>query len=127
RTIDAVLLMAPSVHASGPRGAYTINGSQSYENLFTLNGAVVTENLRGQPFTLYIEDALEETTVSSAGISAEFGRFEGGGANAITTSGGNTFSGSFRTSFGNDNWRAFTPFESTQLIANPALKPKLNK
>ena len=36
RTIDAVLLMAPAVHATGPRGAYTINGSQSYENLYTL-------------------------------------------------------------------------------------------
>ena len=36
RTIDAVLLMAPALHATGPRGAYTINGSQSYENLYTL-------------------------------------------------------------------------------------------
>src|SRR3954470_22675027 len=34
RTIDAVLLMAPAVHATGPRGGFTINGSQSYENLF---------------------------------------------------------------------------------------------
>ncbi|MCM3880579.1 MAG: TonB-dependent receptor, partial [Vicinamibacterales bacterium] len=127
RTIDAVLLMAPSVHPTGPRAGYTINGSQSYENLFTLNGAVVTENLRGQPFTLYIEDALQETTVSTAGISAEYGRFNGGVANAITKSGGNTFSGSFRTSFANDDWRSFSPYESTQLIANPALKPKLDK
>ena len=60
RTLDAVLLMAPAVHATGPRGAFTISGSQSYENLFTLNGAVITENLRGAPFTLYIEDALQE-------------------------------------------------------------------
>ncbi len=47
RTIDAVLLMAPAVHPTGPRGAYTINGSQSYENLYMLNGAVINENLRG--------------------------------------------------------------------------------
>ncbi len=127
RTIDAVLLMAPALHATGPRGAYTINGSQSYENLFTLDGAVVTENLRGQPFTLYIEDALQETTVSSSGISAEYGRFEGGVANAITKSGGNIFSGSFRTSFANDSWRTFTPFETTQLITNPTQKLKLDK
>ena len=59
RTLDAVLLMAPAVHATGPRGAFTISGSQSYENLFTLDGAVITENLRGSPFTLYIEDALQ--------------------------------------------------------------------
>ncbi len=127
RTVDAVLLMAPAVHATGPRGAVTISGSQSYENLYTLNGAVITENLRGSPFTLYIEDAIQETTVSTSGVSAEYGRFEGGVANAITKSGGNTFSGSFRNSFANDNWRTFTPFESTQLAANPSLKLKINK
>ena len=41
--------MAPAVHATGPRGAFTINGAQSYENLFTLDGAVINENLRGAP------------------------------------------------------------------------------
>lgn len=127
RTIDAVLLMAPAMHATGPRGGYTINGAQSYENLFMLNGAVITENLRGSPFTLYIEDALQETTVSTAGISAEYGRFEGGVGNAITKSGGNIFSGSFRTSFANDSWRSFTPYETTQLVANPSAQLKLDK
>ncbi len=119
--------MAPAVHATGPRGAFTISGSQSYENLYTLNGVVITENLRGSPFNLYIEDAIQETTVSTAGVSAEYGRFGGGVANAITKSGGNFFSGSLRTSFANDSWRSFTPFESTQLIANPALKLKTDK
>jgi len=127
RTLDAVVLMSPAVHPTGPRGGYTISGSQSYENLFTLNGAVITENLRGAPFTLYIEDALQETTVSTAGVSAEYGRFEGGVANAVTKSGGNNLSGSVRTSFANDNWRSFTPFESTQLAADPTLKLKVNK
>ena len=123
RTIDAVLLMAPAVHPTGPRGAYTINGSQSYENLYTLNGAIINENLRGAPMTPYIEDAIQEVTVVSAGVSAEYGRFAGGVANAVTKSGGNTFSGSFRTSFANDSWRSLTPFESTELILKPAAKP----
>ena len=127
RTLDAVMLMAPAVHATGPRGAFTIAGSQSYENLFTLNGAVITENLRGSPFTLYIEDALQEITVATSGISAEYGRFDGGLASAVTKSGGNLFSGSFRTSFANDNWRSFSPYETTQLAANPTLQLKTNK
>ena len=114
-------------HATGPRGAFTINGSQSYENLYTLNGAVINENLRGAPMTPYIEDAIQEVTVASAGISAEYGRFAGGVANAVTKSGGNHFSGSFRTSFANDSWRSYTPFESTQLIANPSAQLKLDK
>ena len=35
--------------------------------------------------------------------------------NAITKSGGNTFSGSYRQSFNNDNWRATTPFNEAKL------------
>ena len=125
RTLDATVLMAPSVHATGPRGAFSLSGAQSYETLYTVNGVVTTENLRGSPFTLYIEDALQETTVAVSGISAEYGRFGGGVVNAVTKSGGNRFSGSFRTSFNNDSWRSFTPFESTQIIANPSLADTL--
>ena len=109
RTIDAVMLMAPSVHATGPRGAFSIAGALSYENLYLVNGAVVVENLRGSAYPLYIEDALQEVTVATAGVSAEYGRFSGGMVSAITKSGGNIFSGSLRTSFANDYWRSLTP------------------
>jgi len=110
RDINAAVLMAPSVHATGPGGAYSIAGSMSYENLFLVNGVTVSENLRGQPYDLYIEDAIQETTVATAGISAEYGRFGGGVVNVITKSGGNQFSGSLRSTLNNDNWRALTPF-----------------
>jgi hypothetical protein len=110
RGIDASILMAPAVHPTGPGGAYTIAGSTSFENLFMVNGVAVTENIRGQPYDLYIEDAIQETTVATAGISAEYGRFGGGVVNVITKSGGNAFAGSFRDSLANDNWRAKTAF-----------------
>lgn len=125
RTIDAVLLMAPAVHPTGPRGAYTINGSQSYENLWILNGTVINENLRGLPMTPYIEDAIQEVTVASSGVSAEYGRFAGGVATAVTKSGGNQFSGSFRTSFANDSWRSLTPFQTNQLLTTQLKKSDL--
>src|SRR4030095_6630885 len=78
----------------------------------------ITENLRGQPYTLFIEDAIQETTIATSGISAEYGRFGGGVVNAITKSGGNMFSASYRQSFNNDSWRALTPFE--EALAEPA-------
>ena len=81
----------------------------SFENLFMVNGVVLNENLRGQAVPLFIEDAVQETTVTSGAISAEFGRFSGGIVNAVTKSGGNRFSGSFRTTFTNDDWRELTP------------------
>ena len=71
-----------------------------------VNGVTVNENLRGQAFNIYIEDAIQETTVATDGVSAEYGRFSGGVVNVITKSGGNQFSGSFRDSLYNDNWRA---------------------
>ena len=36
------------------------------------------------------------TTTSTSGVSAEYGRFQGGVINMLTKSGGNRFSGSFR-------------------------------
>ena len=61
----------------------------SFENLWTFNGVVINENLRGQDLPLFIEDAIQETTTQVSGISAEYGRFSGGVINAITKSGGN--------------------------------------
>jgi outer membrane receptor for ferrienterochelin and colicin len=106
RDINAVILKAPGVHPSGPSGNYSINGAMSFESLFMVNGVNVNENLRGQANNLYIEDAVQETMVSTDGISAEYGRFAGGVVNVITKSGGNRFSGSFRDSLYNDDWRA---------------------
>jgi hypothetical protein len=82
----------------------TISGAMSYDNLYLVNGAVVNENLRGQTHTLYIEDAIQETTVLTGGISAEFGRFTGGVISSVTKSGGNDFSGSVRDSLDNPQW-----------------------
>jgi hypothetical protein len=73
----------------------------------------VNENVRGQAYDLYIEDAIQETTVATAGVSAEYGRFGGGVVNVVTKSGGNIFSGSFRDTLNNDKWRRLTPFEKS--------------
>jgi outer membrane receptor for ferrienterochelin and colicin len=106
RDINAAILKAPAVHPSGPNGSYSIAGAMSFESLYLVNGVNVNENLRGQASTLYIEDAVQEMMVATDGISAEYGRFSGGVVNVITKSGGNRFSGSFRDSLYNDDWRA---------------------
>jgi len=120
RTFQAAVLLSPGVNSNGPGSnanvaTITISGAQSYESLFLVNGVVVNENLRGQPLGLYIEDAVQETTTSTAAISAEYGRFSGGVVNVITKSGGNALSGSFRTSFANDAWSAVSPAQETRV------------
>jgi hypothetical protein len=122
RDLNASVLQAPAVHATGPSGAYSIAGSTSFESLFMVNGVAITENLRGTPYNLYIEDAVQETTVSVGGVSAEYGRFSGGVVNLVTKSGGNIYSGSFRDSVNNDMWRTLTPFETKAIATDPAHK-----
>ena len=110
RTLDAATVMAPAAIGNGPGGNIMISGALSYDNLNLVNGVNVNENLRQQARPLYVEDAVQETKVSTGNISAEYGRFQGGVVNMITKSGGNNFSGSFRTTFTNDGWKALTPY-----------------
>ena len=116
RTLISAVTLAPGVQQTGPTGAIAIAGAPSFQSLFMINGVVIQENLRGQPLELFIEDAIQETTTSTGAISAEFGRFGGGVVNAITKSGGNEFSGSFRTTFENDDWVALTPFPNDRRV-----------
>src|SRR5688572_18241291 len=110
RTIDDIVALSPGVTEAGPNDQITISGSMSFESLFLVNGVVVNENVRGQPNPLYIEDAVQETTVLTGGVSAEFGRFTGGVVSTVTKSGGNEFSGSLRSSLTNDDWTEKSDF-----------------
>jgi len=106
----ATAQMAPGVTANTlGNGELSISGGPGYDNLALVNGVVVTENLRSQMRPMYVEDAIEETTVMTGAISAEYGRFTGGVVNTITKSGGNVLSGSLRDSLSSPSWSAQTP------------------
>lgn len=113
RNIVDTVLLTPGVNNGGARGNISISGAASYDNLFLVNGVTVNENLRGQPHDLFIEDAIQETTVLTGAVSAEYGRFTGGVVSALTKSGGNQFTGSLRDTFNNAAWIAKTPIETT--------------
>jgi hypothetical protein len=105
RTIEGIAQLAPAVNENSPNAVtVVIHGAFSFDNVFMVNGVDINDNLFAQPQNLFIEDAIEETQVLTSGISAEYGRFSGGVINAITKSGGNTFSGSGRVNFLNPNW-----------------------
>ena len=116
RALNDAVLLAPGVAGNGPSGNIMMAGALSFESQYLVNGVVINENLRGQALNLFIEDAIQETKVSTGAISAEYGRFGGGVVNMITKSGGNTFAGSFRTTFDNDAWRSLTPFPTDQTV-----------
>ncbi len=118
RTVTSAVLLSPGLNQNAPNGV-SIAGAQSTENLYTVNGVVITDNVRSAANNLFIEDAIQETTTSTASVSAEFGRFTGGVINSVTKSGGNTFSGSFRTTFTNDSWRAYNAYRDPNTGVNP--------
>ena len=108
RDMRETTLLAPGVTDGAVNDQITISGAMSFDNLFLVNGVVVNENLRGQPHDLFIEDAIQETTILTGGVSAEYGRFTGGVVSALTKSGGNELSGSIRNSLGNSSWTSKT-------------------
>jgi len=118
RTLVATTNLAPNVTATGPNGGLIIAGGQSYDSTYYVDGAVVNEVLRGQPQNLFIEDALQETTVQSGAISAEFGRFTGGVVTAVSKTGGNTLTGSLRDTVERPSWTSQSKFKPFTITSN---------
>jgi outer membrane receptor protein involved in Fe transport len=112
RTPFLVAELTPGLTDNTPSASQlTVSGSFAYDNLFLMNGVDIIDNVLGTPIALFIEDAIQEVQVLTSGIPAEYGRFSGGIVNVITRSGGNVFSGAFRTNLTNPSWSAETPFE----------------
>lgn len=114
RTPVNTAALAPGVNTNtSAAGQLSISGSPGYDNTVMVNGVVITEEVRSQQLPLYIEDAIQETTVLTGAISAEYGRFTGGVVNSITKSGGNEFSGSLRDQISSPRWTSRTPLQIT--------------
>lgn len=112
RTLTGIANLAPGLTSNTPNaGQLTISGAFAYDNVFLVDGVDINDNLFGSPHALFIEDAIQETQILTSGIPAEYGRFSGGVVNAITRSGGNTFSGTFRVNGSNPAWSGRNPFE----------------
>jgi hypothetical protein len=112
RTPSLVAELSPGLTNNTPNvNQVTISGAVAYDNVFLLDGVDIGDNLFARPDDLFVEDAIDETRVLTAAISAEFGRFSGGVVNAVTKRGGDLFSGSVRSNLSNAAWTNETPFE----------------
>ena len=108
-------------------GQLTLAGSFGYDNVFMVNGVDVNDNVQGTSNNLFIEDAVQETSVLAHGVSAEYGRFSGGVVNVVTRSGGNTFSGSFREGLSNPAWIVETPLQKAANQQNASVLSKTHE
>jgi hypothetical protein len=120
RTLSAIAELAPGLTNNTPNAdQVTVSGAFAYDNVFLIDGVDVNDNLFGTANNLFIEDAIEETQILTSGVSAEYGRFSGGVINAISKSGSNDFSGSFRVGLTNPAWTEETPFELEEDVERP--------
>jgi len=125
RTLSGIAELSPGLTNVTPNaGQVSVNGAFGFDSIFLVNGVDVDDNLLGSPFNLFIEDAIQEVQTLTSGISAEYGRFTGGVVNAVTRSGGNTFSGDWRVNFSNPSWSTETPFEVSKAVVHPSILGK---
>jgi hypothetical protein len=112
RTQTTIAALAPGTAAAAFGGRVSIAGAPTHANQYLVNGIDSRfDNLRGGAGDAVIEDAIQETSVMTSSISAEYGNFGGGVVNTITKSGGNEFSGSLRLALSNPSWANQNPIE----------------
>jgi outer membrane receptor protein involved in Fe transport len=114
RSIERVAEFAPNVSFGPTPNTLSIAGAPSFDTTVLLDGAEISDPYFGSAAPVFLEDAIEEVQVLTGGVSARYGRFQGGVVNAITKSGGNTFSGAVRAEFDKESWNSQTPFKELQ-------------
>ncbi len=113
RTLNTIAFFAPNV-ASNPNANPSISGAPGTDTVVMLDGAEVSDPFFGAAPTLFLEDAVEEVQVLTSGISARYGRFQGGVINAVTKSGSNQYEATLRSEFRRESWDGQTPFEESR-------------
>jgi hypothetical protein len=107
RSYQALFTSAPGVNLQpGTNPNPSVHGALSSNNTWLYDGVDTTDPTTGTFGGNLNFEAIQEITVITSGLSAEFGRGVGGVVNVITKSGTNTFAGSGKVVMTNDNWNA---------------------
>jgi hypothetical protein len=111
RDITSVILLAPGTQLGDTAfgNVPAINGSSVSENAYFLNGLNITNFTTGIGANTVPFDFYQTVEVKTGGISAEFGRFDGGFINATSKSGSNEFHGGITFNYEPDDLRAKAP------------------
>ncbi len=103
RSYQALIGAAPGVVGTGnvnSAGALTSN------NLFVIDAVDTTDPTTGTFGTNLNFEAIQEISVLTSAVGAEYGRAQGAVVNVVTKSGTNRFEGAFKYIFANDEWNA---------------------
>ncbi|MCC7179259.1 MAG: TonB-dependent receptor [Acidobacteria bacterium] len=101
RSYQSLLGTVPGVVGTGNVNAL---GALSSNNQFLIDSVDTTDPTTGTFGTNLNFEAIQEVSIYTSGASAEYGRALGAIVNVVTKSGTNTFEGSFKYIFVNDQW-----------------------
>jgi hypothetical protein len=126
RSYQSVVLFTPGVAlAPGANPNPQVHGSNSGTNVFLFDGVDTTDTTTGTFGSNLNFEAIQEVSVQTAGMSAEYGRAQGAVINVITKSGTNEFQGSGKAINTNDRWNAQNKTEN-QVTGASLARTRLN-
>lgn len=103
RSYQALVGAAPGVVGTGNVNSA---GALTTANLFVIDAVDTTDPTTGTFGTNLNFEAIQEVSVLTSAVGAEYGRAQGAIVNVITKSGTNRFEGAFKYLFSNDEWNA---------------------
>ena len=134
RALGTYFNMAPGVTSS------TVHGSSERDNTYNIDGVNVTDPVTGTQAGSFSIDIMEELSVQTGGLPAEYGSVRGGVVNVVTKSGGNRLSVSLLGYFRNDDLQSVNnkgtifegqkggfdyEYEPSLTIGGPVIKDKI--
>ncbi len=103
RSYQTIAALAPGI-SNNSGGNPNSNGALSSSNQFLYDGVDATDPTTGTFGSNMNFEAIQEVTVLTNGVSAEYGRSTGAIISVITKSGTNDFAGSLKAIVTNDSW-----------------------
>ena len=103
RSYQSLIGAAPGVVGTGNVNSA---GALTSSNLFVIDAVDTTDPTTGTFGTNLNFEAIQEVSVLTNAVGAEYGRAQGAIVNVITKSGTNRFEGAFKYIFQNDEWNA---------------------
>ena len=111
RSMESLALLTPGI-TQGVGGRTQIRGAMTSQNLYLMDGQNISDNIYNNRGVRLIDDFIEQVEIIRGALPAEYGNVEGGVLNAVTISGGNTFTGQLRWAMNNASWNALAPMQS---------------
>jgi len=109
RSYQTLMTLAPGVidqPGNGSGGNPQVHGAQNTGNVYLFDGLDATDTTTGTFGSNLNFESIQEVSVQTSGMSAEYGRASGAVLNVITKSGTNKFEGSLKSIQTNDGWNA---------------------